>query len=172
MANKTKVTLSSGEVWERRSDGRWQLDVFTVLGGKHPMDQALDDLQRNNDLLREFAGTAADPICTEEHFPASLRFDHYLKCWPSYFEAVAAGEKTHELRKEDRDFRVGQVILLEEYDIEIPHYTGRLLPVRVTYISRDVPGFGLVKGYCILSIQVIHRISSLVVPSTNDAPKG
>lgn len=30
---------------------------------------------------------------------------HYLKIWPDYFDLIYRGEKTFELRKNDRDFK-------------------------------------------------------------------
>ncbi len=40
---------------------------------------------------------------------------HELKTWPESFRAVRAGAKTHEVRKNDRDFRVGDVLVLWEW---------------------------------------------------------
>ena len=41
---------------------------------------------------------------------------HVLKCWPEYYEAVIGGEKTFEVRKWDRPYRVGDTLLLKEYN--------------------------------------------------------
>ena len=60
---------------------------------------------------------------------------HALKTWPEYFEAVAGGEKTFEIRKDDRGFKVGDVLELREYRITEDRYTGRSLWRRVTYIT-------------------------------------
>jgi hypothetical protein len=59
--------------------------------------------------------------------------EHDLKCWPAYFSAVLDGRKTFELRKNDRGYREGDVLLLREYDPD--HlYTGRELRRVVTYV--------------------------------------
>lgn len=50
---------------------------------------------------------------------------HNLKTWPEYFQAVIDGKKTFEIRKNDRDFKVGNELLLQEYDPEQETYTGR-----------------------------------------------
>lgn len=77
---------------------------------------------------------------------------HYLKVWPSYFEALVEGRKSFELRKDDRGFSVGDVLVLQEWDPALESYTGRQVIREVEYIARDVPGFGLMQGFCIMSI--------------------
>lgn len=75
---------------------------------------------------------------------------HELKILPQYFEEVSSGSKTFELRKDDRGFEVGSVILLWEFDGKV--YTGRLIAVKITYILRNAPDYGLMDGYAILGI--------------------
>ena len=41
---------------------------------------------------------------------------HNLKCWPQYFWPVVRREKPFEIRKNDRDFKVGHYLALQEYD--------------------------------------------------------
>lgn len=76
--------------------------------------------------------------------------DHILKCLPEYFEAGFKGLKQFELRKDDRGFKVGDYILLKEWNGT--EYTGRMMAKRITYILRDAEQYGLVPGYCILSL--------------------
>lgn len=59
---------------------------------------------------------------------------HELKTWPPYFEAVAKGEKTFEVRKNDRGFRRGDVLCLREWDPKTEKYTGRVRYHGVPYI--------------------------------------
>lgn len=74
---------------------------------------------------------------------------HELKISPKYFEDVKANKKNFELRKDDRDFKVGDFITLREYDNG--QYTGREIKnIPIGYILRDVPEYGLKEGYCIL----------------------
>jgi len=37
---------------------------------------------------------------------------HFLKTWAEYFEAVKSGNKTFEVRVNDRDFKVGDILVL------------------------------------------------------------
>lgn len=81
---------------------------------------------------------------------------HDLKIDPEYFDDVAAGHKAFELRRADRPYAVGDTLRLREFGRLPEHpaqgYTGRECRVRVNYILRDVPGFGLADGFCLLSI--------------------
>ncbi len=74
---------------------------------------------------------------------------HELKTWPIYFEASAADRKKFELRKADRNFCVGDELVLKEWDPDLEQYTGRVLTKLVLYkIEGGI--FGLEVGFCIL----------------------
>lgn len=80
---------------------------------------------------------------------------HDLKCWKEPFEAVKSGDKAFEYRLNDRDYNVGDVLHLQEWDPVSREYTGRELWRQVTYILKS--GFGLPDGYCIMSIDYLRR---------------
>ena len=74
---------------------------------------------------------------------------HELKISPQYFEDVKNKKKRFEIRKDDRDFNVGDLITLKEYDNG--KYTGRVIEyIPIRYILRNVPEYGLKDGYCVL----------------------
>lgn len=78
---------------------------------------------------------------------------HHLKIWPNWFDAIRTGVKSYEIRRDDRGFSVGDLLVLEEYRPGM-EYTGRKLERRIAYISRgeDAESFGLKEGYCVLGI--------------------
>lgn len=57
---------------------------------------------------------------------------HDLKIRPEYFGAVLDGSKRFEIRKNDRNFQVGDTIALREWDDD---YTGRGWSGRITYVT-------------------------------------
>jgi hypothetical protein len=73
---------------------------------------------------------------------------HRLKTWPEYLKAVLSGKKTFEIRKNDRDFRVNDLLLLQEYNPKTVKNTGRELLVEVTYIT----DFGQPDNQVVMSI--------------------
>ena len=81
---------------------------------------------------------------------------HYLKILPEYFDAVLSGKKTFEVRYNDRDFKEGDLLILEEYSVFDFLYTGRTVCVKVTYIL-DNPDF-VKKGYVILGIKKVEEM--------------
>lgn len=78
---------------------------------------------------------------------------HELKCWPEAFRAVSAGQKSHELRRDDRPYQIGDMLHLREWNRILNEYTGQWCLVQVTYITRDEPEWGLQTGFCIMSIR-------------------
>lgn len=52
--------------------------------------------------------------------------EHELKCWPQFYQPTTDGYKTFELRRADRDFEEGDILLLREWDPDSQEgYTGR-----------------------------------------------
>ncbi|GGC94841.1 DUF3850 domain-containing protein [Enterococcus wangshanyuanii] len=58
---------------------------------------------------------------------------HKLKTLPEFFEATLAGEKPFEIRKNDRGFQKGDLVILKEFDGE--NYTGRQVLGEIIYVT-------------------------------------
>ncbi len=79
--------------------------------------------------------------------------EHKLKCWSNFYQAIVSGVKKCELRLNDRDYQVGDTLLLEELNQDNGALTGAWFRVRVTHIV-DV-FIGLQPGYVALSIEAV-----------------
>jgi len=74
---------------------------------------------------------------------------HKLKIWPLYFVAMLEGKKSFELRRNDRNFKVGDYLILEEWEPSTKQFTGACLTRRVDYILQGA--FGL----CIMQLSKV-----------------
>jgi hypothetical protein len=78
---------------------------------------------------------------------------HNLKTWTPFFKDVKCGVKQFEVRKNDRDFQIGDTLILEEFNPDTEKYTGAWAPMLVTYMLKDER---FVKdGFVILGIKEI-----------------
>lgn len=75
---------------------------------------------------------------------------HYLKTWPQFYREVDKGDKCFEVRKNDRDFKNGDLLCLQEWNPATKDYTGKWVMVVVTYLTTD-PTLVL-PGHAIMSI--------------------
>ena len=81
---------------------------------------------------------------------------HELKCSSSYFDAVWDGRKLFELRYNDRNFAVGDDLLLVEVDDNL-QMSGRRLIAEVTYLLSEFEA--LLPRFVAMSIHVRQRFS-------------
>ena len=93
--------------------------------------------------------------------------EHTLKTWPEFFRALWSGDKRFELRYDDRNFAMGDVLVLEEYNPHSRERSGRWIRAYVSYMVR-APGFdcdvlrdddrtALGKGWVVMSIREVRR---------------
>jgi len=76
---------------------------------------------------------------------------HTLKSWPEYFMATDNGSKTFEVRRNDRDFAVGDVLELREYNPKTFCYTGRVIYRQITFVLPG-GGWGIAEGVVVLGV--------------------
>lgn len=76
---------------------------------------------------------------------------HELKIKPTYYKEVLLGLKKVEIRFNDRDFKEGDLLILNEFDTSTGRYTGGQIKRKANYILSDI--IGLEKGY--VAIQIV-----------------
>jgi len=87
---------------------------------------------------------------------------HQLKTWPQYWDAVASGDKTFEVRRDDRGFQKGDILelqrckksLISGYELEYRGMTStpsHVLRKRITYVLTGGQ-FGIEPGFVVLGL--------------------
>jgi hypothetical protein len=85
-----------------------------------------------------------------------LRKTHDVKCVQPHFDDVCSGRKTADLRVDDRDYQVGDILRQREFDGS--ELTGRVIAHEITHKLTGGPW--LADGFCMLSLRRIpHEIS-------------
>jgi uncharacterized protein DUF3850 len=89
---------------------------------------------------------------------------HELKSWPEFYVPILLGLKTQETRINDRHFKVGDCLVLAEWDPKKKKRTGRATALRVTHVMElsDVPGMPKFvpkrhPGWVVMSIRRLNR---------------
>lgn len=80
---------------------------------------------------------------------------HKLKTWPYFFKDVKKLKKLYEVRLNDRDYRVGDILLLQEWDPKKEDYTGDEVERKVGHILEG-GAFGVAADYVVLSFDFKH----------------
>lgn len=80
---------------------------------------------------------------------------HELKTIEPFFSDIRSEQKSFEIRKDDRKFHEGDILLLRDYDPESEKYSGREILCRVDYIIPAGSFEGLAPGYCAMGISII-----------------
>lgn len=83
-----------------------------------------------------------------------MRQKHDVKTWPAIFEEFRTGRKTFDVRKNDRNYKVGDTIIQHEYYPTKGTFTGRNIEQVITYILEG-DKFGVVAGFVAMSVKPI-----------------
>lgn len=84
---------------------------------------------------------------------------HEVKSWPEYFSRIVSGDMLFQVRKNDRDYRIGDTVVFQEFRPNTGAYTGRKITTVITNIIMDGPavaGEGLKKGYCVFGFRKVE----------------
>ena len=85
--------------------------------------------------------------------------EHRLKVNPDHFAAILDGTKTFEVRRDDRNFAVGDILWLREWVAPnsfegSSHYTGESLRAEVVFKQVGGEGYGVAAGHCVMQFEV------------------
>jgi hypothetical protein len=74
---------------------------------------------------------------------------HELKIIDPFFAQVISGKKTFEIRKNDRNYHEGDILVLKQFYPKNNDFTGRLTVMKITYVT----DYDQKPGYVVLGIE-------------------
>jgi hypothetical protein len=78
--------------------------------------------------------------------------EHVVKCWPEFFDAIELGLKPFDVRRNDRDYQLCDILVLERYDPSYgytePHKEMRKV---ISYVLAGGQ-FGIEPGFVVLGL--------------------
>lgn len=78
---------------------------------------------------------------------------HHLKAWTPMFREIKYGKRDFDVRKNDRDYKVGDTLILNDFDPVKEKFTGDWAPRLITF-KFDNKQF-VKEGYVILGLREI-----------------
>lgn len=78
---------------------------------------------------------------------------HVLKCMPHFFGPLEDGSMTFAIRRNDRRYQVGDILIHREYDPAFGHTGREVRPLVVTYILMDEDFPALAPGFIIMGVK-------------------
>ena len=114
-------------------------------------------MKKNNLNLQARADRAQELIQTIDAFYEELNglTDHHLKTLPLYFEAIQRGTKHFEVRWNDRGYKQGDVISLDEWDPQSHAFTGNSFIVLVEEVFPLDDVARALEGYVAFTFRVL-----------------
>jgi Domain of unknown function (DUF3850) len=102
---------------------------------------------------------------------------HYLKTDPIPFEMVRTQKKPFEIRFNDRNYQVGDILVMRYFDRNLQLYKFDTLVAKVLSVFQE-EGYGLEKGFCVMGLSKVYwhtikynLLDGFKLPiSTKDAP--
>ncbi|CNI11993.1 putative exported phage-related protein [Yersinia pekkanenii] len=127
------------------SELKWDSLIFAIMGTDAGKDVCQEGRNKTTALaiqaINKTEAERKEALRTAEAFQEVASHSqavktHQLKILPEYFQAVIEGKKKAELRTNDRDFKVGDYLLLAEWDEEAFEYSGRKIIVEISDVTQ------------------------------------
>lgn len=155
MASYTDPATARRRIARLRRRADWldeRIEARVLEGNPNAAGRDRAELSALRWALGQLEDQALDAEAVAELRPT--RF-HELKTWPEPFAAVWEGDKRGELRPDDREFAVGDGLILREYDPKTRRYSGRKIMCRISHAMRGEPL--IPAGFALLSIEIHAR---------------
>ncbi|WP_394178452.1 DUF3850 domain-containing protein [Marinomonas posidonica] len=84
---------------------------------------------------------------------------HQLKIHQDFWNDLVEGKKTAEIRRNDRDYKVGDILLIKAFPVDAEGYQHETdSEVRIITHITEGGQYGIEKGYCLLSMAKPNQV--------------
>ena len=85
------------------------------------------------------------------------KIQHIKKIQEKYFFDILLNNKRFEIRKNDCNYKIGDRVKLVLYKGDEKVGQDNYIVVKITYILKDIPQYGLDKDYCIFGFRICEK---------------
>lgn len=136
-----KTVISSAKKTEEKEE-----TVPEIIESETEIEESVPKIMENVVEIEEDV-----PKISENVIETEVKVTHQIKLGAEFFDDAAAGRKSFELRKNDRNYKEGDMLEMEE--IKDGKKTGRKCSKRIVYMMENFEG--LEDGYCILGCELL-----------------
>ena len=86
------------------------------------------------------------------------KIQHIKKIQEKYFFDILLNNKRFEIRKNDCNYKIGDRVKLVLYKGDEKVGQDNYIVVKITYILKDIPQYGLDKDYCIFGFRICEKV--------------
>ena len=79
---------------------------------------------------------------------------HHVKTWPEFYKPAYFGFKPFEVRKNDRNYQVGDTFISHEWNPETKEYSGSATEFRIGFILQGGQ-FGIDPEYVVMATEYV-----------------
>lgn len=139
--NRKKTVISPAKKTEEKEE-----TVPEIIESETEIEESVPKIMENVVEIEEDV-----PEISENVIETEVKVTHQIKLGAEFFDDAAAGRKSFELRKNDRNYKEGDMLEMEE--IKDGKKTGRKCSKRIVYMMENFEG--LEDGYCILGCELL-----------------
>lgn len=152
----SRVEREDPERGEHEQERTGQPDPKVEESKKTVISPAKKSEERNGESVPKIMEDVTEiekdvPEISENVIETEVKVTHQIKLVAEFFDDAAAGRKSFELRKNDRNYKEGDVLEMEE--VKDGKKTGRKCSKRIVYMMENFEG--LEDGYCILGCELL-----------------
>lgn len=143
---KIEETEKIGVSPAKKNEEKTEASVPKIMENVTETEESVPKMMENVTEIEEDV-----PEISENVIETEAKVTHQIKLKAEFFDDAVAGRKSFELRKNDRNYKEGDVLEMEE--VKDGKKTGRKCSKRIVYMMENFEG--LEDGYCILGCELL-----------------